>query len=164
MNLPNDIHLKIEKSPDKEDILLLLTRLENDGVTITNDVYAAIVATLEYTKLGAIDQSSPHFTPLLMLVECDLCSSTSWKSFRRGGLGPPAQQITVPRPADARRPDIAGEEAAKERADLARRPHAALCDHLLHRRNHRHAPANQNLTHQFAHLGRRNYFSRRPVC
>ena len=24
---------KIEKSPDKEDILLLLTRLENDGVT-----------------------------------------------------------------------------------------------------------------------------------
>ena len=54
MNLPNDIHLKIEKSPDKEDILLLLARLENDGVTITNDVYAAIVATLEYTKLGAI--------------------------------------------------------------------------------------------------------------
>ena len=27
MNLPNDIHLKIEKSPDKEDILLLLARL-----------------------------------------------------------------------------------------------------------------------------------------
>jgi hypothetical protein len=49
MNLPNDIHLKIEKSPD------LLARLENDGVTITNDVYAAIVATLEYTKLGAIE-------------------------------------------------------------------------------------------------------------
>ena len=24
MNLPNDIRLKIEKSPDKEDILLLL--------------------------------------------------------------------------------------------------------------------------------------------
>lgn len=37
MNLPNDIRLKIEKSPDKEDILLLLARLENDGVTITND-------------------------------------------------------------------------------------------------------------------------------
>ena len=55
MNLPNDIRLKIEKSPDKEDILLLLARLENDGVTITNDVYAAIVATLEYTKLGAIE-------------------------------------------------------------------------------------------------------------
>ena len=53
MNLPNDIRLKIEKSPDKEDILLLLARLENDGVTITNDVYAAIVATLE--KLGAIE-------------------------------------------------------------------------------------------------------------
>ena len=59
MNLPNDIHLKIEKSPDKEDILLLLARLENDGVTITNDVYAAIVATLEYTKLGAIEYISP---------------------------------------------------------------------------------------------------------
>ena len=28
MNLPNDIRLKIEKSPDKEDILLLLARLE----------------------------------------------------------------------------------------------------------------------------------------
>ena len=52
---PNDIRLKIEKSPDKEDILLLLARLEKDGVTITNDVYAAIVATLEYTKLGAIE-------------------------------------------------------------------------------------------------------------
>jgi hypothetical protein len=55
MNLPDDIHLKIEKSPDKEDILLLLARLESDGVTITNDVYTAIVATLEYTKLGAIE-------------------------------------------------------------------------------------------------------------
>jgi hypothetical protein len=55
MNLPNDIHLQIEKSPDKEDILLLLARLENDGVTITNDVYAAIVATLEYTKLGVVE-------------------------------------------------------------------------------------------------------------
>ena len=57
MNLPNDIHLKIEKIPDKEDILLLLARLENDGVTITNDVYAAIVATLEYTKLGPSNRS-----------------------------------------------------------------------------------------------------------
>jgi len=55
MNLPNDIRLKIEKSPDKEDILLLLARLENDGVTISNDVYAAIVATLEYTKLGVVE-------------------------------------------------------------------------------------------------------------
>lgn len=55
MNLPNDIRLKIEKSPDKEDILLLLARLENDGVAITNDVYAAIVTTLEYTN-----RSSAH--------------------------------------------------------------------------------------------------------
>ena len=61
MNLPNDIRLKIEKSPDKEDILLLLARLENDGVAITNDVYAAIVTTLEYTKLGGSwNRSSAH--------------------------------------------------------------------------------------------------------
>ena len=68
MNLPNDIRLKIEKSPDKEDILLLLARLENDGVTITNDVYAAIVATLEYTKLGAIEYDlGAAETPPLMV-------------------------------------------------------------------------------------------------
>jgi hypothetical protein len=55
MKLPEDIRLKIEKSADKEDILLLLARLERDGVAITHDVYAAIVATLEFTKLGAIE-------------------------------------------------------------------------------------------------------------
>ena len=55
MKLPEDIRLKIEKSADKEDILLLLARLENDGVAITHDVYAAIVVTLEFTKLGAIE-------------------------------------------------------------------------------------------------------------
>jgi hypothetical protein len=55
MKLPEDIRLKIEKSADKEDILLLLTRLESDGVAITPDVYAAIVATLEYAKLGTIE-------------------------------------------------------------------------------------------------------------
>jgi hypothetical protein len=55
MKLPEDIRLKIEKSADKEDILLLLARLESDGVAITHDVHAAIVATLEYTKLGAIE-------------------------------------------------------------------------------------------------------------
>jgi hypothetical protein len=55
MKLPDDIRLKIEKSADKEDILQLLARLESDGVAITKDVYAAIVATLEYTKLGAIE-------------------------------------------------------------------------------------------------------------
>ena len=31
MKLPEDICLKIEKSADKEDILLLLARLESDG-------------------------------------------------------------------------------------------------------------------------------------
>lgn len=55
MKLSEDIRLKIEKSADKEHILLLLARLESDGVAITPDVYTAIVATLEYTKLGAIE-------------------------------------------------------------------------------------------------------------
>ncbi len=55
MKLPEDIRLKIEKSADKEDILLLLARLESDGVAKTHDVYAAVVATLEFTKLGAIE-------------------------------------------------------------------------------------------------------------
>jgi hypothetical protein len=55
MKLPEDIRLQIEKSADREDILLLLARLESDGVAITPDVYAAIVATLEYTKLGAVE-------------------------------------------------------------------------------------------------------------
>ena len=55
MKLPEDIRLKIEKSADREDILLLLAHLESDGVAVTPDVYAAIVATLEYTKLGAIE-------------------------------------------------------------------------------------------------------------
>jgi hypothetical protein len=52
MKLPEDIRLKIEKSADKEDILLLLARLESDGVAITHDVYAAIVATLEFHETG----------------------------------------------------------------------------------------------------------------
>jgi hypothetical protein len=47
MKLPEDIRLKIEKRADKEDILLLLARLESDSVAITHDVYAAVVATLE---------------------------------------------------------------------------------------------------------------------
>jgi hypothetical protein len=55
MNLPDDIRLKIEKSADKEEILQVASRLESDGVAITNDVYAAIVATLEFTKLGTIE-------------------------------------------------------------------------------------------------------------
>jgi len=55
MNLPEDVRLKIEKSADKEEILQVVTRLQNDGVAITNDVYAAIVATLDFTKLGTIE-------------------------------------------------------------------------------------------------------------
>ena len=55
MNVPEDIQLKIEKSEDKEEILQVVSRLESDGVAITQDVYSAIVATLELTKLGAIE-------------------------------------------------------------------------------------------------------------
>ncbi len=55
MNVPEDIRLKIEKSADKEEILQVVSRLQSDGVAITHDVYAAIVATLESTKLGAIE-------------------------------------------------------------------------------------------------------------
>ena len=55
MKLAEDIRLKIEKSADKEDILLLLARLESEGVVITHDVYTAIVATLEYTRLGPVE-------------------------------------------------------------------------------------------------------------
>ena len=55
MNLPEDIRLKIEKSEDKEEILQVVSRLQSDGVAITHDVYAAIVITLEFTKLGAVE-------------------------------------------------------------------------------------------------------------
>ena len=54
MNLPNDIHLKIRR-PGQRRYFAFVGSPENDGVTITNDVYAAIVATLEYTKLGAVE-------------------------------------------------------------------------------------------------------------
>ena len=55
MNLPQDIRLKIEKSADKEEILQVVNRLQSDGVAITQDVYAAIEATLEFTNLGAVE-------------------------------------------------------------------------------------------------------------
>ena len=55
MNLPEDIRIEIEKSADKEEILQVVSRLQSDGVAITHDVYAAIIATLESTKLGAIE-------------------------------------------------------------------------------------------------------------
>ena len=55
MNLPEDIRLKIENSADKEEILQIISRLQSDGVAITHDVYAAIAATLEATKLGTVE-------------------------------------------------------------------------------------------------------------
>jgi hypothetical protein len=42
------------EEPGQRRYFAFVGSFENDGVTITNDVYAAIVATLEYTKLGAI--------------------------------------------------------------------------------------------------------------
>ena len=54
----------------------------------------------------------------------------------RAGSRSDAGARQVPRPADTRRPDVAGEDAPKRTAALAGRPHAAACDHLLHKRNH----------------------------
>jgi len=55
MNLAGDIRLKIEESADKEEILQVVSRLHSDGVAITHDVYAAIVATLEFARLGTLE-------------------------------------------------------------------------------------------------------------
>jgi hypothetical protein len=55
MNLPEDIRLKIEQSADREEILQVVSRLQSDGVAITHDVYAAIITTLESTKLAAVE-------------------------------------------------------------------------------------------------------------
>ena len=47
MNLPEDVRLKIEKRSDKDEILRAIELLQRDGISITNDVYAAIVPTLQ---------------------------------------------------------------------------------------------------------------------
>lgn len=50
MNVPKDVRLEVESRPDKEEILEVMRSLEGDGVTITNDVYAAIVKTLRLSQ------------------------------------------------------------------------------------------------------------------
>jgi hypothetical protein len=50
MDLPDDIRRDIDQSPDRETILEVVARLQGDGVTITRDVLAAILATIETTE------------------------------------------------------------------------------------------------------------------
>jgi hypothetical protein len=82
MKLPEAIRLKIEKSADKEHILLLLARLESDGVAITPDVYTAIVATLEAPKpqlCRARGQTSERFQRFAIdLPDLGNLMVTSW--------------------------------------------------------------------------------------
>ncbi len=49
MELPEDIRIEIEKCGDQETIMEVVSKLQSDGVTITRDVIAAIVATIERT-------------------------------------------------------------------------------------------------------------------
>ena len=50
MKLPEAIRLEVEKSNYRDTILEVVDRLHGNGVTITGDVLAAIVATLEITE------------------------------------------------------------------------------------------------------------------
>ena len=50
MELPETIRLKIEKSGNRETILEVVSRLQSDGIVITQDVVAAIEATIEITE------------------------------------------------------------------------------------------------------------------
>ena len=50
MELPEDIRRKIEESRDPETIRDVVSRLQSDGVKITDDVLAAIVATIAMTQ------------------------------------------------------------------------------------------------------------------
>lgn len=54
MGLSDDIRLQIDQSGYKDAIMEVLPRLESDGVTITGDVLAAILATLKVTE-GVIE-------------------------------------------------------------------------------------------------------------
>ena len=54
MELPEDIRREIEKSGDRDIILNVVSRLQSDGVKITHDVLAAIVATITMTEGGAV--------------------------------------------------------------------------------------------------------------
>ena len=50
MELPADIRLAIEKSRDRDTIRDVVSRLQSEGVKITHDVLAAIVATIAMTE------------------------------------------------------------------------------------------------------------------
>ena len=54
MELPVDIRRKIEKSGNKDIILDVVSWLQSEGIEITHDVIAAIVATIAMTKGGAV--------------------------------------------------------------------------------------------------------------
>jgi hypothetical protein len=50
MELPEDIRLKIEANIYKETIVDVVERLQKEGVVITQDVLAAIQATIDLTR------------------------------------------------------------------------------------------------------------------
>jgi hypothetical protein len=54
MELPEDIRREIEKSGNQDTILDVVSRLQSQGVEITHDVIAAIVATIAMTEGGAV--------------------------------------------------------------------------------------------------------------
>jgi len=58
MELPEDIRRKIEESHDPETIREVVSRLQSDGVKITDDVLAAIVATIAMTQ-GIVEYRRP---------------------------------------------------------------------------------------------------------
>jgi len=49
-DLPDDIRFLIDNSGNKEVIMEVVTSLQSDGVTITRDIVAAIMATLQVTE------------------------------------------------------------------------------------------------------------------
>jgi hypothetical protein len=50
MELPEDVRRAIQKNSDRDTILDVVSRLQSDGVKITHDVIAAIVATIAMTQ------------------------------------------------------------------------------------------------------------------
>jgi hypothetical protein len=50
MELPETIRLKIDTSSNRDLILEVVGRLQGEGIVITQDVLAAIEATLEMTE------------------------------------------------------------------------------------------------------------------
>ena len=60
MELPENIRREIEKSGNQDTILDVVRRLQSQGVEITHDVIAAIVATIAMTEGGRfVEQRIP---------------------------------------------------------------------------------------------------------